>query len=292
MTCQHCQTWILDGDHRCSRCGRRVRVAPARISPATYPIAASAAAPAYDFAPAADQTTRASAAAAEAPHGQQDLFANAIHDPRVIPFDSLTSAAERQAIRLRAAESARPAGLKSTNVGVKRTRANRGASEDQGQLEFHGHTEKVRPPHTNVICDAPVAPAGLRVQAALCDALFMACGCGVGIALFLYSGGRLRMDKHVLPFLCAAVLTVLVFYKLLWAFTGRDTPGLRMMGLKLVDFDGKSPSKDRRYLRMLGSMLSLLAAGIGMAWVVIDEDRLTWHDHISSSFPTFVDSDS
>ncbi len=290
MTCQHCQTWILDDDHRCGRCGRRVRVVPSRISPATYPIAATAAAHAYDFPPVPEQTAHGSAVPIEAPDGQQGLFASAINEARVIPFDSLTSAAERDAIRLRAAENARPGAGKSSKVALKRTRTKRGASEDQGQLEFHGHSEKVRQPRSNVICDAPVAPAGLRVQAAVCDAFFIVCGCVLGIALFLYTGGRLAMDKHLLPFVCAAVLTVPVFYKLLWAFAGRDTPGLRMTGLELVDFDGKAPSKNRRYLRILGSMLSLLAAGIGMAWVLVDEDRLTWHDHISSSFPTFSEN--
>lgn len=209
----------------------------------------------------------------------------------MIPFDSLTSAAERDAIRLRVARNVFSVPVKSTKVEVKRARTKRGASDDQGQLEFEGHEEKLRQPRTNVICDAPVAPAGLRVQAALCDALLIACGCALGIALFLYTGERLIMDKHVLAFVSAAVLTVPVFYKLLWSFAGRDTPGLRMMGLELVDFDGKRPSRDRRYLRILGSMLSLLAAGVGMAWVLVDEDRLTWHDHISSSFPTFSDRD-
>jgi uncharacterized RDD family membrane protein YckC len=175
---------------------------------------------------------------------------------------------------------------------VNRARRKSSASDDQARLEFQGRQEKLRQPQTNVICDAPVAPAGLRMQAALCDALLVVCGCALGIAFFIYSGCHLTADKHVLAFACAAMLTVPVFYKLLWAFAGRDTPGLRMMGLELVDFDGKRPTKDRRYLRIFGSMLSLLTAGIGMAWSLIDEDRLTWHDHISSSFPTFSDRDS
>jgi uncharacterized RDD family membrane protein YckC len=290
MTCQHCQTWILDDDHRCSRCGRRVRVAPSRISPTTYPIAATATAQAYDFAPATEHSAHSSATIPEPAQAQQGLFATAINEARVIPFDSLTSAAERDAIRLRVAGNMRPGAVKSTKV--KRAKAKRSPSDNQARLEFQGHGEKLRQPRTNVICDAPVAPADLRMQAALCDALLMACGCALGIAFFLYTGGHITTDEHVLAFLCAAILTVPMFYKLLWAFAGRDTPGLRMMGLELVDFDGKRPSKDRRYLRMFGSMLSLLAAGIGMAWALIDEDRLTWHDHISSSFPTFSDRDS
>jgi uncharacterized RDD family membrane protein YckC len=267
-----------------------VRTGPSRISPTTYPIAATATAEAYDFAPQTEHTAHNSVAAPEPAQAQRALFATAINEPRVIPFDSLTSAAERDAIRQRAAANVRPGTVKSPKV--KRARRKSNTSDDQARLEFQGREDKLRQPRTNVICDAPVAPAGLRMEAALCDALLITCGCALGVAFFLYTGGRVTADKQVLAFVCAAVLTIPVFYKLLWAFAGRDTPGLRMMGLELVDFDGKRPSKDRRYLRIFGSMLSLLTAGIGMAWSLIDEDRLTWHDHISSTFPTFSDRDS
>jgi hypothetical protein len=30
----------------------------------------------------------------------------------------------------------------------------------------------------------------------------------------------------------------------------------------------------------------LLAAGTGLIWALVDEDSLTWHDHISGTFPT------
>lgn len=282
MTCQHCQTWILDDDHRCRRCGRRVRATPARISPASYPIAATATAPAIDFE--AEETPLASNATA----GQQPLFLAQTADPRVIPFDSLTSPAERHAIRQRAAESERPAAVKSAKVESKRTRAKRHDAVDQALLDFQSGEQVARTPGSVPICDAPVATAAVRVQAALWDALFMLGAALPGVAMFIYAGGRLTLDKHVLPFLAAALLTVPLFYKLLWAFAGRDTPGTTVAGLELVDFDGKRPSKERRYVRLFGSALSLLAAAIGMAWALIDEDKLTWHDHMSGTFPTFA----
>jgi hypothetical protein len=53
-----------------------------------------------------------------------------------------------------------------------------------------------------------------------------------------------------------------------------------------VDFDGNPPSHERRYQRLLGSIISVLAGGLGLIWVFLDQDCLTWHDHISSTFPT------
>jgi len=293
MTCQHCQTWILDEDHRCRRCGRRVRATPSRISPSTYPIAATATAPAYDFEEELDEKPASTGEPVQA--GQQTLFnpqmQAASSDGRVIPFESLTSPAERAAIHLRAAETARPAPMRNAKVESKRARTKRTEPADQGQLEFQGREEFLSPPRTHLICDAPVATAGVRVQAALCDAVLMLCGCAIGLGMYLLAGGDFTANKHALPFVAAAILTVPLCYKLLWAFAGRDTPGTRMAGLELVDFDGKRPSKQRLYARLFGSIVSLLAGGTGLIWALVDEDKLTWHDHISGTFPTFRASD-
>jgi len=294
MTCQHCQTWILDDDHRCRRCGRRIRSTPSRISPQSYPIAAAATAPAYQWDAQEDVSSESaptivpssSVAIAPEQEAQQALFLSAEAERRVIPFDSLTSPAERQAIRTRAADIARPAPLRSAKVEVRRARAKRVQSADQHRFDFQGQEAIVIAPEARIICDAPVAPAMLRAQAATIDVLVMVSGCVFGAALFLFEGGRLPADKHLWPFLLAALITVPIVYKLLWVFAGRDSLGLQATGLSLVDFDGNPPSSQRRYHRLLGSFISFLAAGIGLVWALVDEDSLTWHDHISGTFPT------
>ena len=290
MTCQHCQTWILDVDHRCQRCGRRARGNSSRISPATYPIAAAATAQAYDFSmdPVSDQASSATRLAVE--FGQQPLFATPANGPRVIPFDSLTTPAERAAIRSRAGGELRPAPLKNDKVESRRARPKRDLT-DQAELEFRSHDEVRTQRTSDVICDAPVAGAGLRLQAALIDGLLISLGVVTGSSLFVIAGGHMVADKHLLPFLFAALLTIPLFYKVLWAFAGRDSLGIRMVHLELVDFDGKAPTRRRRYFRLVGGMISVLAAGVGLAWSLVDEDRLTWHDHISGTFPTFSNSD-
>ncbi len=128
----------------------------------------------------------------------------------------------------------------------------------------------------------------LRAEAALIDGLLMAAGCGFGVAMLRYEGGPLSLDKHILAFFIAALMTVPLFYKILWTFVGRDTVGMRCAGLRLVDFDGNPPSQQRRYQRLFGSIISLLAAGIGLIWALVDEDNLTWHDHMSNTFPTIA----
>jgi len=288
MTCQHCQTWILDDDHRCRRCGRRIRNTPSRVSPATYPIAATATAPAYDFYPEdeAEQSPQLKVVSSPA---QQALFTGAAPDSRVIPFDSLTTEAGRRSIQARFAGIIRPAPFSAEKVEVRRARANKNGSATQRHLELFGQEEVLSQPQSNIICDAPVAPAALRIQAGLIDASLMGAGCAVAALVFrLCTGGGFVLDKHVLPFLAAALITIPLFYRLLWAFAGRDSLGMRLTGLRLVDFDGNPPSQERRYHRIFGSILSVLAAGMGIAWSFVDQDCLSWHDHISSTFPTVI----
>jgi uncharacterized RDD family membrane protein YckC len=260
---------------------------PSRISPATYPIAAAATARAYDF----DEVEISVPVAVNAPVvdavGQTALFAKPASDPRVIPFTSLTSSAERESIRQRAAELARPAPLKTERVESRPARTKKKYSANQRRLDFQGQEEVLRP-QSDIICDAPVAPAMLRLQAAAIDAALIGLGCAFGVGLFAYVGGGIALNRHTIPFLLLALATVPFAYKMLWTIAARDTIGMRASGLKLVDFDGHSPSPRRRYQRLFGSILSLLAAGIGLIWSLVDEDKLTWHDHISSTFPTIA----
>jgi uncharacterized RDD family membrane protein YckC len=309
MNCQHCQTWILDDDHRCSRCGRRVRFRhmPSEsfrsASSESFPVSSGATARAYDFAHQPAPSSPPIFIPDEvAERAQQALFANPNPD-RVISFESLTTPAERQSIRARGADlgrtseavrpepvkqaAARPDPLKQAKVELPRAPGRKKATMTQQSLELFGAEEVMAAPQSHIICDAPVAPAMLRLEAAMIDAALMFCPIVAGLAFFFYEGGQLPFDKHLVPFWMAAVLTVPVLYKTMWACANRDSIGMAYTGLRLVDFDGNPPSVERRYQRLLGSFISVLAAGIGLVWALVDEDALAWHDHISNTFPTF-----
>ncbi len=271
---------------------------PSRISPETFPIAATATAPAYDYEPAPEPRVWEA--------GQAQLFPSEAAKPRVVPFDSLTSPAERESIRARAeahrpfdarrgrsetTEITRPAPVKTARVEVRHAKPRKTKSLDQRTLDFQGQQEVLSPPQSNIICDAPVAPAALRVEAAFLDGLLIALGYALAGGLFLYLGGHISADRHSAPFLLMALVTLPLVYKLLWTAAGHDSIGMQKAGIRLVDFDGNPPSQRRRFQRLAGSILSLLAAGVGLIWALLDQDGLTWHDHISSTFPT-IDSDS
>jgi len=247
----------------------------------SFPVQGGATAPAYDFEPDVVSAPELNSSAKE----QQALFNNP-NPARVISFESLRSPSEQRSIRARGAEIQRPQPLPQAKVELKRAKPRKKAAENQQRLDFLGVEEVVRPPQSHIICDAPVAPAMMRVEAALIDAAIMLGPVILGLAIFLFEGGQIVLNKSTAPSWIAVLSTVPILYKLLWSWAGRDSVGLSSMGLRLVDFDGNPPSRERRYQRSLASFISFLAAGIGLVWALADEDALTWHDHMSSTFPT------
>jgi uncharacterized RDD family membrane protein YckC len=247
----------------------------------SFPVQSSAAAPAYDFEP-----EPADGGANDRPPLFDTLFARP-NPARVISFESLRSPSERRSIRARAAEISRPDPLPHTKVELKRPKAARKkVAESQQRLDFPGIEEVAGPPQSHIPCDAPVAPATMRAEAAFIDGAIMLGPVILGMAVFLYEGGRFVMNKNTAPFWLAVLFTIPVLYKLLWSWAGRDSVGMSAMGLRLVDFYGNPPSRELRYQRAMASFISFLAAGIGLVWALVDEDALTWHDHMSSTFPT------
>jgi uncharacterized RDD family membrane protein YckC len=89
----------------------------------------------------------------------------------------------------------------------------------------------------------------------------------------------------------AAYLILFTFYKLLAALRSDRSPGLRLLGLHILHFDGRPPSRRQRVVRVLAGFASVLPAGIGLFWALMDEERLTFHDHISETFITTDETD-
>jgi uncharacterized RDD family membrane protein YckC len=131
--------------------------------------------------------------------------------------------------------------------------------------------------------DFPQSSASLtqRWLAGLVDSLILGTALAAFAAIFL----RLNPEGPPLPLLLAGFLAVAV---LLWAayqflfvvYTG-STPGLHVLRLRLVRFDGSPAGRRARRWRVLASFLSACSLGLGYLWSVLDEDGLCWHDRIT-----------
>jgi uncharacterized RDD family membrane protein YckC len=109
---------------------------------------------------------------------------------------------------------------------------------------------------------------------------------GVFVATFRMAGAEFVLTKATIPYYVAAAILISLFYRALFCIANFDTPGACWTGLRVVDFDGRTPTRKQRWFRLLGGFVSAIAAGIGLLWAIVDEERLTWHDHISKTFPT------
>jgi uncharacterized RDD family membrane protein YckC len=69
-------------------------------------------------------------------------------------------------------------------------------------------------------------------------------------------------------------------------FFGRgETPGMRLVEIRLVRADGVEPvGLGRGFLRWAGMEISGIVLLLGYAWVLIDKKRQGWHDKIAGTY--------
>jgi uncharacterized RDD family membrane protein YckC len=291
--CRYCRMANDAEEHRCTRCGRRLHLAVPHSGSDPYPLVSSsfasspltatAAARALESFPAVDPAQPQPEPPKPEPpdHAayQPSLFREGFGAAKVIPIPTLTPARSQS----RDPNSVRRAPARQA-VRPRRL------SDAQQALEFGAPVSAHAGLDTSadlIYCDTPVAIPGHRLLAAAVDASMVLIALGLfAILVGMFLGGDFLMSRQATPFLIFVGAVIALFYRSIWYFGNGDSPGMRFAGLRLVDFDGRRPDREQRGLRQAASLLSLLAAGLGMVWAMVDEESLTWHDHISKTFPT------
>jgi uncharacterized RDD family membrane protein YckC len=136
----------------------------------------------------------------------------------------------------------------------------------------------------------PVAPIEARRLSGLIDAACLLFACGGFLALFGSLGGHFAFSKLNAAVYAISFAIVYLQYFALFTFFGGTTPGMMLRGLRVVDFSGEEPSPRQLLLRAAGYMLSAGTFFLGFLWVQWDEDELTWHDRISRTYLSSVES--
>lgn len=86
----------------------------------------------------------------------------------------------------------------------------------------------------------------------------------------------------------AAVSTAsvfLVYYTVFLALFGK-TPGMLVLGIRVVQADGRPPRLLRAAVRTAAFSLSSILL-LGFAWVTIDNRRQGWHDKVARTFVVY-----
>jgi uncharacterized RDD family membrane protein YckC len=106
-----------------------------------------------------------------------------------------------------------------------------------------------------------------------------------GVVWLAAASGMLLHSTRAFGFV-AVVLLLLVCagYQALFSAYAKSTPGMWYAGIGLCTIDGYVPNRAQRWRRLAALPLSVMPLGLGLAWSLFDEDRLTWHDRLSGTY--------
>jgi uncharacterized RDD family membrane protein YckC len=142
----------------------------------------------------------------------------------------------------------------------------------------------------------PTASIDERRLAAVIDSACLLFAYGAFLALFGALGGEFTVSKLSGAVCIATFAIVYLQYFALFTIFGGTTPGMMLRGLQVVSFTGEPPTPHQMLLRSAGYVLSAGTFFMGFLWSMWDEDALTWHDRISrtylSSVETYADVDT
>ncbi len=129
-----------------------------------------------------------------------------------------------------------------------------------------------------------LAPVSLRLMAAVVDGALIG-GAFVAAALVAMNKVKdLPGIKEIEVGSAVALAVIGVLYLALFFTLARATPGMKYAGLSLSTFGGEQPTRTQRYGRLGALLLSLLPVGLGVVWVLFDDERLCWHDRLSGTY--------
>lgn len=272
MSCKYCGYRMDEAEHRCRRCGR---TPDDRLMPN---VVHGAAALQLQTATMEAPPPAVSRTAAFRPGIQARLFQDE-GASNVIAFPGRGETRRRSG----------PAGSPGT-VSKPRVRRARPAVEEQANLDFRP-VPKSQPRTLGttvdavIHCDDPVAARLHRAIAAVFDWSLVAIGYALFLLVFRLAGGAFAPNRANLMALGGALALIACAYGMVCVMAGSETVGMRWAGLRLVSFNGFAPDPKQRLLRFVGSCLSVCTV-VGLVWSLWDEERLTWQDHISGTFPT------
>ncbi len=288
MICEYCRTLNSETEHRCRRCQRRLGAAVTAYASNSYPVIREATARKYEMVvdrePVAAVAVANRAPAFESFHGERSK-----EQSLSFPVQgSLFGRDGLKVVTIDGRESTAPATKKRTYAAKRPA----GETFDQGvldffsapKMEFRHIGQEVR---SAVYCDYRVASVLHRALASVIDGSLILFSIALFAGIFVYGGGEFDFGPMENKLVFGSLLVLLpMIYKLFWAAAAADTPGAQYLGLRLTDFDGRRPKARERVHRVFASALSSLAAGIGLLWVFLDEESLSWQDHISGTFLT------
>lgn len=141
---------------------------------------------------------------------------------------------------------------------------------------------------------APADPAGIvsRGAAFAVDALLALVVATLGYQVVFAALGAVGLTKMsgagvagTLAYLLSLPIVFGVYCAGFWTLLGR-TPGMMVLGLRVVAADGGAPGARRSVVRALGYWISAILL-IGFIWIAIDRQRQGFHDKLAGTYVVY-----
>jgi uncharacterized RDD family membrane protein YckC len=121
----------------------------------------------------------------------------------------------------------------------------------------------------------------LAVDAAIAQAIVFVTGAVFALVASLV--GDLELDTAGKVFAAAAwAVVVATYFIVFWTTAGR-TPGMRLMGLRVLDPQGGHPGAFRATVRLVGLVLAIIPLFAGFLPVLVDDRRRALPDFMAGT---------
>ncbi len=130
-----------------------------------------------------------------------------------------------------------------------------------------------------------VAPASQRMMAVLVDGCCITTGWLGAVAVVLKVSASLPAGLPAAASGAGMFVLFALLYKVLFFSLADATPGMRYARIGLCTFADENPTRSSMRRRLLAVLLAGLPLGLGLVWVLLDEEGLGWHDRISRMYP-------
>jgi uncharacterized RDD family membrane protein YckC len=109
----------------------------------------------------------------------------------------------------------------------------------------------------------------------------------VQIAAFL---ARPSFGDKIAPWVVTlgGIVLAIAYNVVSWTWFGR-TPGKALLGLAVTTTNGGRPGFLRSLARFGAYLLSALPLGAGFLWILVDDHRLAWHDHLAGTRVVYLE---
>ncbi|TFG37608.1 MAG: RDD family protein [Syntrophobacterales bacterium] len=91
------------------------------------------------------------------------------------------------------------------------------------------------------------------------------------------------LKEVVLPYYGISTLLNMTYFTYFHGTIGQ-TPGKKLLGLKVIEIDGKDMTFGVAFLRWVGYIISKLALFLGFIWIAFDGRKQGWHDKIAGTY--------